>query len=110
MRGECSNRLHHRRARLLCNLNTYCYVLPSGFTSYYKHDTELTLISTIYTELTAQKWFIIRGISPDNFWEPLKRKIEKYLIKTLRLGNDDNTKLNWSNSKEQKWEISTEAG
>ena len=30
-----------------------CDVLPSGFTKYYKNDTELTLISTIYTELTA---------------------------------------------------------
>ena len=32
-----------------------CDVLPSGFTKYYKNDTKLTLISTIYTELTAQK-------------------------------------------------------
>ena len=30
-----------------------CDVLPSGLTKYYKNDTELTLISTIYTELTA---------------------------------------------------------
>ena len=34
---------------------TECDVLPSGFKKYYKNDTELALISTIYTELTAQK-------------------------------------------------------
>ena len=35
--------------------DTMCDVLPSGFTKYNKNDSKLTLISTIYTELTAQK-------------------------------------------------------
>ena len=38
---------------------------------------------------------MIHGISQDYFWEPLKKKKEKYLIKTLGRGNDNNTKLNW---------------
>ena len=66
-------------------LNVTCY--RADFTKYDKNDTKLSLISTIYTELTARfVGYLQRTVKEKN------RKI--LIIKTWRRGKDNNTKLN----------------